>query len=298
MRSPSGVSRERDETDRRVRETHQVDQGVLLPTQDAVPVGVEVSHHAADGAFLPGARGDPASSTWIRRRISRRRRVRAGVRASVCSSSPGATAKAFTGRSPAVARAAARESGPTRREPRLSSEHLVDRPAPAGRRCGSGRPRPDLALLPRVDPQGRADRRHEVGHRDRSLLDRRPVGRGPPVRLPPLDPAAREHRAPRAREVVAAPPRVDLGVRPNSPIQETISVVSSSPRVRRSSIKVDHAGSSTPQRRLTASRFCAWLSQLATGFPSVRESVTSTNGTPRSTSRRASRQPWPKSLRP
>ncbi len=51
-----------------------------------------------------------------------------------------------------------------------------------------------------------------------------------------------------------------FGVRPNSPIQ-TISVESSSPRPRRSSIRADHAGSSTSLSFLTASKFCWCVSQ-------------------------------------
>src|SRR5262249_30316971 len=75
-----------------------------------------------------------------------------------------------------------------------------------------------------------------------------------------------------------------FGVRPNSPIQ-MIVVVSSSPRSLRSAISVDHAGSSVPQRFFTWLKLSLCVSQLS--------SVTSTNGTPRSTSRRASRHPWP-----
>src|SRR5262249_39283454 len=89
-----------------------------------------------------------------------------------------------------------------------------------------------------------------------------------------------------------------LGVRPNSPIQ-TIVVVSKSPRSFRSSSRADHAWSSTPQSRLTDSKLFWWVSHpIPFCTPGAEDRVTSTNGTPRSTSRRASRHPWPKSVRP
>ena len=68
--------------------------------------------------------------------------------------------------------------------------------------------------------------------------------------------------------------------------------------MRRSVIRVDQPASRTPHSFSTASKFWAWVSQPRPLVPSTEESVTSTNGTPRSTSRRASRQPWPNGLRP
>src|SRR5207244_4889379 len=81
-----------------------------------------------------------------------------------------------------------------------------------------------------------------------------------------------------------------LGVRPNSPIQTT-SVLSSSPRTRNSSSSVAQAGSSTPQRAFTPLKLFWCVSQPKATPPCTPLSETSTNGTPCSTSRRASKQP-------
>ena len=87
-----------------------------------------------------------------------------------------------------------------------------------------------------------------------------------PMTWPPLIP-------PPARTVVQAAGKwsrpacgLILGVRPNSPIQ-TISVESSSPRARRSSIRVAQAGSSTSLSFLTASKFCWCVSQPTAHAP-------------------------------
>src|SRR4029079_15093564 len=89
-----------------------------------------------------------------------------------------------------------------------------------------------------------------------------------------------------------------FGVRPNSPIQ-TMVVVSSSPRSWRSSRRAAQAGSRTPHSFFTLPKVCSRVSQPIPLFtPGAEDKVTSTNGTPRSMSRRASRQPWPNRLRP
>ena len=80
-----------------------------------------------------------------------------------------------------------------------------------------------------------------------------------------------------------------FGVRPNSPIQTT-SVRSSIPAAFRSATSDAKAGSTWPASLATRSLFCWWVSQ-----PLER---TSTNVTPASTSRRASRQPWPNGFWP
>ena len=86
------------------------------------------------------------------------------------------------------------------------------------------------------------------------------------------------------------------GVRPNSPIH-TISVLSSILRSSSSLMSVAHAGSRVSHRPVNVSKFLECVSHPPPPmYP--RLSVTSTNGTPRSTSRRARRQPWPNRLRP
>ncbi len=63
-------------------------------------------------------------------------------------------------------------------------------------------------------------------------------------------------------------------------------------------MRADHPASRTPLNRLTAWKFCCVGVPSRPLVPSTDDSVTSTNGTPRSTSLRASRHPWPNGLRP
>src|SRR4029079_194707 len=84
------------------------------------------------------------------------------------------------------------------------------------------------------------------------------------------------------------PPPPHWGERPNSPIHTT-SVVSSSPRVLRSSTRADIAVSHSRERALVRGKLSRCVSH-ATACPIT----TSTNGTPASTSRRAIRHPDPK----
>ena len=110
-----------------------------------------------------------------------------------------------------------------------------------------------------------------------------------PIDWPPLTPPPAT-RALKTRGKWSRPPvGLIAGVRPNSPIQTT-RVRSSIPRRFRSAMSVASAGSVCRESVAVRSWFCWWVSQ-----PPER---TSMKVTPISTSRRASRQPWPNGLRP
>jgi len=80
--------------------------------------------------------------------------------------------------------------------------------------------------------------------------------------------------------------------------KDAAELLSISPRDLRSFMSVAQPASSVALSRLTWSKLFWCVSQPGPPPPSGDDSETSTNGTPRSTRRRASRHPWPNRLRP
>src|SRR5262245_3125550 len=122
----------------------------------------------------------------------------------------------------------------------------------------------------------------------RSLIDT-PSSLVAPITWPPLIPPPASTALNVLGQWSRPSGRPNFGVRPNSPIQ-TISVVSRRPLSFRSVIRDAHAGSTVWLRVRTC---CALLACVSHPLR-----VTSTNGTPFSTSRRAKRHPCPNRLRP
>ena len=180
---------------------------------------------------------------------------------------------------------------------RGSCQHLLDR---LGGRLDDADGPADVGVVLLVEsmPRARPTVAEEVGHGHRPLLDRHAVALVLPMTWPPLMPPpastvvqeVAQWSRPFARGRSAACGRT----RPS-----TRSASSRAGRAAcRSSISVAQAGSSTSLSFCTLSKLFWCVSQPRPVTPGACESVTSTNGTPRSTSRRASRQPWPNRLRP
>ena len=125
------------------------------------------------------------------------------------------------------------------------------------------------------------------GTRDRTVLDLLAIHTGVADRLAAANPAAGQNGRPGVREMVAAGVLVDLRRPAEFAHPDDERAVEQPARAQIGHQSVAQPASSTPHSFSTVSKFCAWVSQPRPFVPSADESVTSTNGTPRSTSRRA-----------
>src|SRR5262249_43751951 len=159
-------------------------------------------------------------------------------------------------------------------------------------------------LLVRVEAEALVQRRGHLAGR------RRPALRGVTqlVRLaddrPPLDPAAADQDRPDTGVVVAgAAARAGLtcGVRPTAPAAPTIVVEgcpgSAGPPTTAVTALSKFGATSLDICWMSVNGREPWMSQV-TSSKTVSNMLTVTNRTPRSMSRRASRQLWPKRVRP